>query len=296
MVFAPMPRDVGAAAYPSVAAHFQMVHKLCKSARASGAPRQPAMQADGHHLRRLLGAQCFIRVAQVREEVVAGVEPLRGCEPHVVCVQCVGDDEVRLAVSANPIGHVVGVGVGVVKPVAHFQQKFAGVRAGAPDIPTFGRRADGLRVRFQRAAQVFALGLKGDEGIIYPAPAVRGDFPLGLFHRGDGFGVSRERHCDSEDGHGNASDFKHSPQPPEPGAGAVFVDGLHVHMADAGKGLRPDDFGEKRLGGGVAVEDAVFAPLLVVHDKLHGDARPAGPFRPGRMFAVSNEIAGIGCG
>ena len=58
------------------------------------------------------------RVAKVGEELVPGVEPLRGREAHVVHVQRVGDDEVRLAVLGVPVGEVVVVGVRIVQETA----------------------------------------------------------------------------------------------------------------------------------------------------------------------------------
>ena len=169
-----------------------------------------------------------------------------------------------------------------------------GCLAGPPDIPPFGLFADGFFVDLQRAAQVFALLFGGGEGIVNPPQSVGGDFPLRFFHRGDRFGISRQRHGDAKDGNGQAANLEHSAQPPKTGAGAVFIDGLHVHMPDAGKRLRADDFREKRLRSGIAVKNAVFAAFLIVDDKLHGDFGAAGPPRARRVFAVTNEVAGIG--
>jgi hypothetical protein len=46
------------------------------------------------------------------------------------------------------------------------------------------------------------------------------------------------------------------------------------------------DIGEEGFGGGVAVEDVVFAAFLVIDDELDRDAGIAGPVGKGRGGAV----------
>ncbi len=53
-------------------------------------------------------------------------------------------------------------------------------------------------------------------------------------------------------------------------------------------------FGEEALGMGVAMQDAVFAALLVVQHELNSDRGTARPLRIGRIAAIAAHIAGIG--
>ena len=80
-----------------------------------------------------------------------------------------------------------------------------------------------------------------------------------------------------------------APQPPEAGAGAVFVNRLHVHVPLAGPGCSADDLRQECLRGRIAVQDAVLAALLVVDHELHGDARLPRPARIGWGPAVTDE-------
>src|SRR5205823_5964107 len=68
-------------------------------------------------------------------------------------------------------------------------------------------------------------------------------------------------------------------EPPEAGAGAVFVDRFHVPVALAEPGGGADDLGQEGFGSLVAVKHAVLAAFFVVDDELHRDMGTAGPFR-----------------
>ncbi len=121
----------------------------------------------------------------------------------------------------------------------------------------------------------------------------RGDFPVGLLHRGD---LLRSAH----QGGGNAVDGDRDlvagevfPQAPEAGAGAVFVHRLHVGVPLAGPGRGTDHIRQEGLGRSIAVEHIVLAALLVVEDHLHRDIGAAGPLRIGRRAAVAEHVAGI---
>jgi len=57
--------------------------------------------------------------------------------------------------------------------------------------------------------------------------------------------------------------------------------------------LRADDLGQERLGGRIAVQDAVLAALFVIDDELHAHARIARPPRVRRISPVADEITGI---
>src|SRR5690606_26837249 len=88
--------------------------------------------------------------------------------------------------------------------------------------------------------------------------------------------------------------FREQPvQPPKAGAGAVFVHGFHIGVALAGPGGGAKHVDEESLGGGVAVEDVVFATLFIIQDKLHRDMGAAGPIGMGRVGAVAVHVARV---
>ena len=120
-----------------------------------------------------------------------------------------------------------------------------------------------------------------------------GDLPSRLAHRRDSVGISCQRLGDAEDGDRDIARVEQAPETPEPGARAVFIHRLHVHMPLARPGLRPENIRQERLGRGVAMQDRTFAAFLVVEDELDGDTGAAGPARIGRIAAVADEIARI---
>ena len=109
--------------------------------------------------------------------------------------------------------------------------------------------------------------------VVDPFQPVSCDLPSRLVHCRDRFAVARHRRRDCIDGDGRGALGEHAMQSPEAGARAVFVNGFHVHVAHAGPGRCADDFGEEGFRGRIAVQDVVFAALLVVDDELHRHAR-----------------------
>ena len=106
--------------------------------------------------------------------------------------------------------------------------------------------------------------------------------------------VALERHCDPVHGDRHAERREQAVEAPEPGPAAVFVEGLHVHVAPAGERAGAHDVGQERLRRGVAVEDAALRPFLVVDDDLH---RNAGIVRPPGIrwiAAVSAHVSRVG--
>ena len=127
--------------------------------------------------------------------------------------------------------------------------------------------------------------------VVDPFQAVRGDLPAGLLHRRDLLGRARQRGGDAVDGDRHLGLGEQAMQPPEAGAGAIFVDRFHVPVALAGPGRGADDLGQEGLRGGVAMQDAVLAAFLVVDDELHRDMRAARPFRIRRVGAVAAHVS-----
>ncbi len=125
-----------------------------------------------------------------------------------------------------------------------------------------------------------------------------GDFPAGLVHGSDRLGMTRHGGRDRIDGDRHPAADEHAMEPPEAGARAIFVDRFHVHVPLAGPSLRTDNLGEERLGGRIAMQDAVLPALLVIDHELDGDARAARPIGVGRLAAIADKITWIigGCG
>ena len=94
----PMLGDVEPARDPHALARGNVVEKSRQTRGASGAARKPAVQPDRHHLGRALalGVEQVEYILEIGEEVFAGVEALGIDEAHVVGVERVRNDEVRL--------------------------------------------------------------------------------------------------------------------------------------------------------------------------------------------------------
>src|SRR5436305_2087840 len=105
MVFQPVAGDVDAARHPDFAFGGKVSQETLEGSNASRAAGQPAMQPDRHHAT-AFGTQDVESVLEVLEELLAGIEALRGGEAHVVRVQRIGNDQLRLAVLLG-VAHVV---------------------------------------------------------------------------------------------------------------------------------------------------------------------------------------------
>src|SRR5690242_11024348 len=88
----PMPCDVEAAAEPDLVVALDMVEEALQRRKAAGAADEAAMEADRQHLRRAcaLLVEHVEGVAQIREELVAGIEALARRKAHVVGIERVG--------------------------------------------------------------------------------------------------------------------------------------------------------------------------------------------------------------
>ncbi len=157
-------------------------------------------------------------------------------------------------------------------------------RSGAGDIG----------VNAHRLGDMERLDLRRRIAIVDPLQAMGGDFPPRLVHRRDRLAIARHRRRHRIDGDRNRALGEQAMQPPEAGAGAVFVDRLHVHVTHARPGRGADDLGQERFGGGVAVQDIVLAALLVIDDELDGDARLIRPVGERRRAPVADHVARIG--
>ena len=95
----PVPRDIDAACDPHFLVADRIVEKALERGGAPGPPGEPAMQPDRHHARPrfAFAVQHVEAVLQIGEELVAGVEALRCCEAHIVRIEGIGHDQLRLA-------------------------------------------------------------------------------------------------------------------------------------------------------------------------------------------------------
>ena len=137
-----------------------------------------------------------------------------------------------------------------------------------PGVPAERAAAGHLGVDPDGLAHVRALLGLAHVVVVDPFEAVAGDLPAGLLMAATASGLRSSAVATPKTVTGRLRSVKMPPQPPEPGAGAVFVDRLHVHVALARPGLCADDLGQERLRRRIAVQDAVLAALLVVDDEL----------------------------
>ncbi|EON20068.1 amidohydrolase [Cupriavidus sp. GA3-3] len=299
----PVAGDIDTAADPHLVVSLHIVEKALQRAEAARAAEQAAVHADRQHLGAVLAARvAFLiqdveRILQVLEELFAGIEALRRGKAHVVGVERVRHHQVRLLLAAGdfhlgPEGQVVAVVVRVVQEAAVLHHQAARVGAVAAGVPAQRQFAGQVLDDLHADAHVLALGGFVEALVVDPAPAVAGDLVAQFDKSAGQFRMALQRHRHAEDGQRQAALLELAQQAPDAGARAVFVDALHAHVA-VGVGRGADDLGEELLGGGVAVQHAVFAAFFVVEDELQRNARtarPAGVRRPG---AVTDEIAWI---
>src|ERR1700730_11071890 len=288
----PVPGDIHAPAYPHALVLEHMVEKAREPRRAARTTGQSHLQPDGHHLgrRRSLRVEDVESVPEIGVEILAGVEALDPAELHVVVVHGVGNDEVALAGHRDPVRQVVVVRVGVVEKAALFHHEPAGVRALPARVPAERPAAREPGEDLHGALQVRALFLLAHVLVVDPPPPMAHHLVTRLDDRRRGRGVAFQSHGDGVDRDRDLAVGEHAKETPEPSAAAVFVRGLHVHVAHAGERLGRHHLVQERLGLAVAVEDGALASLLVVHDDLEGQPRPARPLGIGRALAVTDEV------
>ena len=110
----PVPGDVDAPGKPDLVMACGIFDEAPERHRAAGPPDKPAMQADGEHFCAAgfsLGIEGVEAVAQIGEELVAGIEALRDGETHVVGVQRVGNHQLVACAEPSPIGQVIGINI-----------------------------------------------------------------------------------------------------------------------------------------------------------------------------------------
>ena len=202
----------------------------------------------------------------------------------------------RPAGDLEPVGQIVGVGIGIVEEAALLDHQAPGIGAVAAGVPADRAAAGGPLDRLDRALEMRPLLGLGHVLVVDPAPAVARDLEAGLDHRPAAAGVALERHADGVDRERQAALLEQPQDPPEAGAGAVFVDRLDVQIALANERRLAGDLVQIGLRRRVTVEHAGFAALLVVE---HDAERQPGAVRPvgvRRMAAVADQIARIGLG
>ena len=142
---------------------------------------------------------------------------------------------------------------------------------------------------------MFALGGFVDALVVDPLPAVAGDLVAHLAQGGGELGVALQRGAHTEDGERELALFKFTQDAPNAHARSVLVDALHAHMP-LGVSRRVEHLGEKLLGARIAMQHGVLAALFVIEDELHGNAGAAGPLGVGHLWAVADQVAGVGGG
>jgi hypothetical protein len=127
---------------PDLLVALHIFHKLAQPLGTAGTADQAAMQADRHHLRLAglaFGIERIEGIFQILEELLAIGEAGGDGETHVVGVERVGNDELRLdgvamTVMVEPVGQVVIIGIGDVGEAAICAGKPNGIDGCAAKI------------------------------------------------------------------------------------------------------------------------------------------------------------------
>src|SRR5215469_3084394 len=256
---------------------------------------EPAMQSDGHHLRRLLAfAGERVEIVAQRDKEILGLTPAQATrEARVVVVERVRDDEMWPAVIVGPIGQLVVVGVAVIKEPAFLNDKAPRIGARRADVPADRPRSGQSPNGLDGEADMLSLGCFIDAVIVEPAPSVIDDITALTRHGLGALRVALERHADGIDRRDHLPLGEDAHQTPEADTTAVFVSRLHVKIARTLEWGRHEKIGEARLGDLVAVQHAALATLLIVDDEIEGEAGPTGPTRIWRLVGIADEIARI---
>ena len=296
MLARPMLGDGKAGGHPYLVEPLDVVDEFLEPLIAAGLADQPAMEAHRHHLGRTgraLGIEAVEAVLEELEIFLAIGKARGGDEAHVVGAQRIGDDELRLAAIKAPIGQVVVISVRDIGEAAMLGDQVHRVERAAPGIPAAGRFSGGDGVQPHRLGDLAALLVGSHVLVLDPFIAVAGDFPAGGLHGGELGRGAHQRGGDAIDGDGQIGFGEQPMQPPEAGARAVFIHGFDVPVALPRPGRGAHHIGQERLRAGIAVQDAVFAPFLIVEDELHGHMGASGPVGLGRIGAVAMHVAGV---
>src|SRR4051794_40742186 len=94
----PVLRDLQPRRHPDALVLSDVVEKALQGRGTAGPADHPAMQADRHHFRRglALGVEDVKTVLEIGEELLAAAEPLRVDKTHVVGIERIGNDQMRL--------------------------------------------------------------------------------------------------------------------------------------------------------------------------------------------------------
>ena len=180
-----------------------------------------------------------------------------------------------------PIGQVVVISVRNIGEPAFLRGKIDRVDRAAARVPAFWPLAGGDGVELDGLVDLGPLGLGGHVLVFDPFEPVAGDLPAGLLHGLDLGRCPHQRRRHAIDRHRDLGLGEQAMEPPESGAGAVFIDRFHVPMALARPLRRPDDFGQEGLGRRVPVQHAIFPAFLVIEDETGR--------RYGRLPAISGR-------
>lgn len=117
-----MSSDIDAPAYPDILMVADVAQERFESAAATWAPDDATVQTYREHGRsgRSLPVQHVERILAVGQEVAAGAEADTGEEAHVVHIEGVRHDQVRVPRDHNVVRKVVSVRIGIVKEASVF--------------------------------------------------------------------------------------------------------------------------------------------------------------------------------
>ena len=276
----PVLRDVDAAGPPDVIMALCVIQEALDGHHPPWAAGKPAMQPDGQHLGPPGSPFCIEHVETVLEilvEMLARVKALRGCEPHIIGIQRVGHDQLRVSAVAPPVGQIIGVAVGAIGKPALLGHQSNGVFRAAPSIPTRRTAAGDFFMQTDRLHHVVALFLGVEIFVVDPFQAVARNFPIRFLHGGHLFGAAGQGCRHPINRQRNLHVGEQPVQPPETRPGPVLIDRFHVPVPLVGPSLRTDDLRQKCFGRVIPMQDAILAPFLIVQHHLNCDFGASGP-------------------
>src|SRR5262249_30079640 len=156
----------------------------------------------------------------------------------------------------------------VIEEAAFLDHEPPRVQAGPASVPADRALSSEALDQLDAAPDMLALLGLGYGRIIDPAPAMGDDVRTQL---GDGLGdlrVALQGQADGVDSRRHAPLLEGAEDAPDPGPGAVVVEGFHVEVAGAQDRRGGTHLGEDGLGPVVTIEEAVLRPFLIIDDEI----------------------------
>lgn len=266
VVLKPMSGNIDTVTDPCLFNRFDIVKESTKSPSTSRSTNHTTMKSNRHHLG-LSIIFCFFMelvkgIFQIGKELVTAVETLRGNEPHVVVIQCVGNNEMGFFIVIYVIREIISIAIIIIEKTSFFHNKTSCVGVRLTLIDTKRSFSEKFLVNFNRLPDVFSLSLFIDILIVDPSIPVGSNLKTSFFHSNSCLGVLFQGLSNSEDGGGEVSLREQFVKTPISSTRAVLVEGFHVHVALTFVRRTADDVREKPFRSFISEHDVVLTAFL----------------------------------